>query len=262
MRTPWTPWDRRVAARAVALATLSLAIAWLLTAATDEGGVPWTTRAVRVLPIAPACTAIGTALALARSRARGEELALETLGASPLRRAASAILGGAVPVVLAALAVALVPAVDARAFFPTRQAQAELHYQAGAFVDPSHGIAVDPDGAITRSAVPDGADASSTSASAPPLRARSSAATAILTAGLALALLAARVRRASLARAAIGTGATVIASIVLFHAAAARVVPAPLAAAPSLALFVVAASGYVVRAGREGRTARGEKPAG
>ncbi len=248
----------------MALATLSLAVAWLLTAATDEGGVPWTMRAARVLPIAPACTAIGTALALARTRARGEELALETLGASPLRRAASAVGGGSVPAVLAALAVALVPAVDARVFFPMRQAEAELRYVGGAFVDPPRGISVGPDGVITRSVASPGAEAvsSSTPASAPPPRARTSAAAAVLAAGLALAMLAARVRRSSWARAAVATTAAVVASIVLFHAAAARVVPALLAAAPSLALFALAASGYVVRAGDDARAARREKAAG
>ena len=54
-----TRWDARVFARSAVVAGLALGLAWLVTAATDEGGVSWGERAGRTLPLAPACAAIG-----------------------------------------------------------------------------------------------------------------------------------------------------------------------------------------------------------
>src|SRR5437879_4797490 len=89
-----TTWDTRVAARALVLGALAFAVAWLVTATTDEGGVAWGVRAGRTLPIAPVCAALGTAIALAHLRARGEVRALEALGRAPWENALAAVCGG------------------------------------------------------------------------------------------------------------------------------------------------------------------------
>src|SRR4051794_23815483 len=99
-----TSWDLRAFGRAFALAGLALAIAWLLTAATDEGGVPWGVRAGRTLPVAPACAALGAWIALLPARARGEVRALEALGRAPWQSGIAAGLGGAALAVCAAAA--------------------------------------------------------------------------------------------------------------------------------------------------------------
>src|SRR5260221_5419738 len=90
-----TRWDANVLSRAAMIALLALALAWLVTAATDEGGVPWGERAGRTLPLAPLCAAIGAWGALAAVRARGEALALEALGRSPGGITAAAVGGRA-----------------------------------------------------------------------------------------------------------------------------------------------------------------------
>ena len=90
-----TAWDARTFARGLAIALATLGIAFVVTAASDEGGIAWGERAGRALPIAPVCAAVGAWLALAPGRARGEDVALAALGRSPWERHAAAIVGGA-----------------------------------------------------------------------------------------------------------------------------------------------------------------------
>src|SRR6516225_7575407 len=88
----WTRWDSRLFLRAAVVAVAALALAWLVTAATDEGGISWGERAGRALPLTPGCAAIGVWAALAPSVARGEVRALEALGRSPAQIGAAAVL--------------------------------------------------------------------------------------------------------------------------------------------------------------------------
>src|SRR5579859_4746588 len=143
-----TTWDKQTAARALGIAALAMAVAWLLTAATDEGGVAWGERLARVLPLSPACAGVGTWLALARGRARGEARALETLGRSPWQRAWAAIVGGAAPAVVAGLAVGFVASVDLRAFYPALERGSPFQLEGEVFVDRVRGVAVAADGAL------------------------------------------------------------------------------------------------------------------
>ena len=72
-RIAWTRWDRRQLVRAALTTVLTLGLAWLVTAATDEGGVAWGERAGRTLPLAPALRGgrrVGGAGAGARPRGR------------------------------------------------------------------------------------------------------------------------------------------------------------------------------------------------
>src|ERR1700722_9478623 len=94
-RLGWTVWDTRPLARASLAAARARGLAWLVTAATDEGGVAWGERAGRTLPLAPLCAAVGAWAALAPVMARGEAAALGALGRSPAQIAAAAVGGGA-----------------------------------------------------------------------------------------------------------------------------------------------------------------------
>ncbi|MDP9150349.1 MAG: hypothetical protein M3O36_10470, partial [Myxococcota bacterium] len=71
-----TSWDARLFARSAVAAALAFLVTWLVTAATDEGGVSWAERAGRAAPLAPVCAAAGVWLVLAPVRSRGEALAL------------------------------------------------------------------------------------------------------------------------------------------------------------------------------------------
>jgi hypothetical protein len=255
----WTAYDSRTAARAAVATLLMLGVAWAVTASTDEGGVTGAVRAARVLPLAPACAALGTWLAMARARARGEVHVLEALGRSPWQCSAPAIGGAAVVALLCAACVLAVPAIDVQGFFPAPPHAGAYRYEAGAFVDEAGGVRVGPGGEI---ALSQGAGAGADTGPGTPRAAttaippggRLAAALALAFAGLGFPLATARARlgpdgsrggSAGMARMAGAVGATVVASILLFHAAAARRAPALLSAVPALVLLVAAAFRYV-----------------
>jgi hypothetical protein len=246
--------------RALGLALLAFLVTWLLTAATDEGGASWGTRAGRTLPLAPACAALGAWIALAPARARGELVALEALGRSPLQIAAGAVAGGAVVAMVAACAIGAPRAVDVAAFYPVVTHGATYRFEpvspdasatlAGTFVDDASGLRVAPDGALSRT-VPRRTEGMQ---GLPPAGRLSAALTTAL-AGVGLPLLFAQallVRThtstgvcGSPASHALGATALMAASsIVLFQAAAARLIPALFAAVPSAALLAWAIQRY------------------
>src|SRR5579871_4525753 len=107
-----TRWDVHALLRAAGMAVAALALGWVLTAATDEGGVSWGERAGRTLPLTPLCAAVGAWGALAPVRARGEALALEALGRTRAQIAGAAVAGSAAVALVAALAMATVHAVS------------------------------------------------------------------------------------------------------------------------------------------------------
>ena len=86
--------DRSLAARAAAIAAIALAVAMLVTVATDEGG-PWARRVGMLAALAPAAGALGAALTIRLSAARGELRALAALGVDPARAGMGAAAGGA-----------------------------------------------------------------------------------------------------------------------------------------------------------------------
>jgi hypothetical protein len=244
-----------VLVRAAVAALVSLGLAWLITAATDEGGVSWGERITRTLPLTPACGAIGSWIALGPVCARGEALALAALGRSEAQVVAAPVAGGAVVAWAAALATGVAPAIDIGAFFPRAQHASAWVWCEGAFIDRARGVLIGADGAPVHLA-PEAAGVLAVF----PNHGRAAAAIAIALAGLALPLLLARavLARASKPRrgagdarrvredaaAVLASGAAVAASVVLFHASAARSVPALLGALPPLALLAFALSRY------------------
>jgi len=222
---PLLAWDARQAARAFGIAALLAAIAWLVTAVSDEGGLSFGVRTARTLPAAPVCAALATWIVHARARARGELLALETLGVGPRRSGAPAVAGGAALAVLFAVAIAVSPRLDVAVFFPAIPHAGEVRFVDGGFVDARRGARVEIDGALARLPRSDASGATGL-----PRGARPIAALAVAMSGIALALVAAsRTRGAIAGVAALGTAA---AMLVGFHAAAASAVAAPAVVMP------------------------------
>jgi hypothetical protein len=252
----WTRWDMRILARAALVAGVALGLAWLVTAATDEGGISWGERAGRTLPLTPACAAIGAWVALAPVRLRGEALALAALGRSPAQVAAAAVAGGALVAMVAAASIGFAP-VDITAFFPRAARASAWAWQNDAFVEPVQGLRVGSDGAPVRLAREMVATLIKT-----PRHGRAAAALATAIAGLAMPLLVAHAllarsmgtmhgpRERSRARndgaAALASAATVGACLVLFQAAAAQHLPALLGAIPPTILLAFAVWRYRV----------------
>jgi hypothetical protein len=250
-----TRWDARVLARAAVVAALALGLAWLVTAATDEGGISWGERAGRTLPLTPACAALGVWAALAPVRSRGEALALAALGRSPAQIAAAAVGGGALIALVAAVAIDVAPAVDITAFFPRAALASAWVWQNDTFVNRLQGLRVAADGAPVQLA----REAAATAATVP-RQGRAAAAMAIALAGLALplvlahALLARPLGQAPGARdrrhgrgeavAMVASGVAIAVSLVLFQAAATRHVPALLGAVPPACLLAFALQRY------------------
>jgi hypothetical protein len=246
-----TRWDARVFVRSAVVTVLASTLAWLVTAATDEGGVPWGERAGRTLPLTPACAALGAWVALAPAAARGEATALAALGRSRAQLAAAAVAGAAIVAVVAASILWVARRVDASGFFPTATHAATWQYAGAAFVDRAHGLLVTPDGSPEELQAAASDDASTLTAI--PHHGRAAAALATATAGVALPLLLAHAmlsrpaeRRFGRegAKALLASGAAIATSIVLFQSAAARQVPALLGVLPPFALLAFTIQRY------------------
>jgi hypothetical protein len=247
----WTTWDLRAFGRAAGVTALTLVLAWLVTAATDEGGVSWGERAGRTLPLTPLCAAMGAWVALAPARSRGEARALAALGRSRAGVGGAAVAGAAAVALAAALMLGVVRSVDLTGFYPTATHASAWSFDAGAFLDGARGLRVTADG--TPEHVP--ALAGAAAASGLPRFARLAAAVTTALAGVALPLLLAhailgRAQDARFdrtdARIAAGAAVAIAASIVLFQAAAARELPSMLAPLPALALLAFAVGRYRV----------------
>jgi hypothetical protein len=250
-RVKLTRWDVRVVLRAAVVTGLAFGLAWLVTAATDEGGVPWGERAGRTLPLAPACAALGAWVALAPAAARGEARALAALGRSRAQIAAAAVAGAAFVALIAALALFAVRRVDVSGFYPTATRASTWQYAGAAFVDRAHALLVGPDGAPDTLSPAASDDASTLDTT--PRHGRAAAALATAVAGIALPLLLAHAmlsrpaeRRFGRndAKALLAAGGAIAASIVLFQSAAARQMPALLGALPPFALLAFAVQRY------------------
>ena len=237
----WTRWDVRQLTRAATAGALTLALAWLVTAATDEGGVAWGERAGRTLPLTPFCAAIGTWAALAPALSRGEALALEALGRSRPQIAAAAVLGGALVALAAALGLGMVRAVDVTGFFPTATHGSAWAWTGTAFADSVQGLRVGADGAPVRIS----AEAGRAMAGIP-RHGRAAASAVMALGGLALPLLLAHalLERARALPLVLLAGGAIAASVVTFQASAAGHVPAALGVLPTLALLAYAVRRY------------------
>jgi hypothetical protein len=250
-----TGWDIRVFVRAATVALLALGLAWILTAATDEGGLRWGERAGRTLPLVPVCAAIGVWGALSPVRSRGEARALEALGRTRAEVAAPAVAGGAFIALAAALALVWLPTVSVTGFYPTARHAEAWRWEAGGFVDPVRRLRVADNGELARATPVEGSQPEAVTIPA----ARAAAGISMVIAGGATALLLAHAMLFRDARLASGgtvasspwwplgaTGLCAAASIVLFQAAAVEKVPALAGTLPSVALLAVAMTRYFV----------------
>jgi hypothetical protein len=262
-----TRWDALVWARAVAVSSMAVGVAWLVAAATDEGGVAWGARVGRTLPLTPLCAAFGVWAALVPVRARGEARALQALGRSPAQVVAAAIAGAATIAVVAAVAIGAARGVDVAGFYPTATHTRTWEWRDNAFVDRVRGLRVSADGAPERLA-----EAASAPPEGPiPPHGRLAAALAMAIAGLALPVLVAhavigrrsgpdkrRRRRYERTAIAVASGVAVVASVLCFQAAAARLLPALTGVLPPLALLAFALRRY--RTDPLPAGGRGERP--
>jgi hypothetical protein len=238
------------------MALAALALGWVLTAATDEGGVSWGERAGRTLPLTPLCAAIGAWAALAPVRARGEWLALESLGRTPLQVSGAAVGGAAAVALVAAAAMATVGSVSVAGFYPTATHADEWRWDGtDGFADAARGLHVGADGVPVQVAPARPWRQSP----AIPRHGRLSAALATAFAGLAMTLLVAHAllprrlppkgrRLGERSSAVLATLLAVAATVVLFQAAAAKRLPALIGVAPSAALLAVAVLRTTARA--------------
>jgi hypothetical protein len=247
-----TLWDAIVVARAAATALVAFAVACLVTAATDEGGVGWLERASRTLPVIPLCAALGAWAALAPVLARGEALALEALGRSPAQIGIAAITGAALVALIVSVFLGASRSIDVAGFYPLVHHASSWHWDGGDFVDESRGLRVLADGAPVRSPPAGGARAPSVSV---PPHGRAAAGLALAGAGMALPVLVAQTLLTGAGprkgrglppglRAVIAAGVSVVASVALFQAAAVRYVPAVAGALPPLLLLAFALLRY------------------
>jgi hypothetical protein len=232
-----TLWDAYAASRAALFTTAFLALAFAVSAFTDEGHLGLLVRIGRVLPASPVCGAVGAWFALRAARARGEVLALESLGRSPLANGLAAATGGAAIVCIAALLVASFDAVDISGLYPRATRAEDYDFDGRDFQNVRRGFRVGPEGEVRRLAdnepssdsslkpIPRARTALASEASAPP-GGRIAAALTLAIAGIALAFLAARTRESNLGRVELplldgaAVVVTVATSIVVFHAAA------------------------------------------
>jgi hypothetical protein len=235
-----TVWDAKQAGGAALFAGLAFALAWLVTAATDEGSVASSVRVARTLPFAPACAALGAWLGQARGWAKGEGRALAALGRGPLASSGAAVAGGAAVAWVAAAAMGFGGVADVSGFFPVARApDVYVADGGGAFIDTVSGYRVESDGSLVAPTAIGAGPTGSLPALLPP-HAKAAAALWTALAGLAWPLLVARARRASRVATALVLAGMTSASVLLFHAAAVRLVGAMTAVVPALALVFVA----------------------
>lgn len=209
-----TAWDRRIARDTLGVAVLAFVVAILLTAATDEGGVAWRERAVRTLPLLPACAALATFLTLRSARRRGELRVLETLGCSEWRCVAPAVLAGALGTAVGVVVAVRFLHADIAPYFPRVHTDTVLVLPMR-FLDASRGIAIAQNGTLAHA--PSGAPETPEEL---PVGARGAVALVTLLAGLALPALVARLPRRDVLGAAVGVIVLGSACVLLFHAAA------------------------------------------
>ena len=233
-----TAWDRRIARSTLGVTGMAFVVAVLLTAATDEGGVSWRERAVRTLPLLPACAALGTFLTLRAARRRGELRVLETLGCSEWRCVAPAVLASALGAAAGVLVAVRFLHADVAPYFPRVHAET-LIAEATRFLDAGRGIAIAQDGTL--------AHAASDAHPAPvdlPRGARGAVALVTSLAGLALPLLVARISRRDALAAVVGVIVLGAGCILLFHASAVGWITPYAASVPMVLLLAAVALRY------------------
>jgi len=173
--------------------------------------------------------------------------------------AVAAIAGGAAIALTAAVVLGALRNVDVAGFYPSALHASAWHWQDGSFANHAQGLVVDADGTPTRV----GPRIEARPLAGIPRGGRAAASMATALAGVALPMLLAQLllarhagptaaerlgagRTASMARwqAVVASAAAIVGSMMLFQAAAARLVPALTAALPPAALLVFALGRY------------------
>lgn len=231
-------WDRRRAIESLGYAVVLLGLAFLVTAATDEGGLAWTERVARVVPLAPLGVAVAVALTLAGPRRRVETRALEALGRSPFVNSAGAASGAALVGVVVALLVLVDGRVPVRGFFPSLRAASVYAFDEGGFTSLATGIHVALDGSLM---LPPAPTAAVDTTSGLPPHARLAACLVTGMASLAFALLIARLPRQGRTSSLLVLVATGALTTFAFQAAAAGRLPALATPVPATVLLLGAA---------------------
>lgn len=220
------------------MGALLFGVACVVSGATDEGSVAWSLRVARTAPLVPICGAVVTFLALRRAERRGEMLAFESIGTSPARVAACAVIAAATLGVITAACVTTFRGPALESFFPHASAHGDVHADGNGFVDPYRGVRIDHEGELAREkkiAQPEMPEA--------PGRALSAAfLTAIL--GFALPLVAARSIRRDRAKPLVFAALMCALCMLLAQATAAGRSPAALVCVPAAALLVYASVRY------------------
>jgi hypothetical protein len=233
-----TAWDRRTFALTFAMGALLFGVACVVSGVTDEGNVAWSLRVARTTPLVPICGAVVTFLALRRAERRGEMLAFESIGTSPARVAACAVIAAAALGVIAAACVASFRGPALEAFFPHASVRGDVHPDGSGFVDPYRGVRIDHEGELSREKKIE----APVTPEAPGRAASAAFLTALL--GVALPLVAARGIRRDRAKPLAIAGLMCAFCMLLAQATAAGRSPAALVCAPALALLVYATVRY------------------
>lgn len=145
-------WIQRQAGTALALAAVLSMALFALSAATDEGGVAWSLRAARIVPLLPVPAACAYALTLYRLRRRGEAFALEAIGVEPYAWQKWIALAALVPATVGAFALAL--GLDSSGLFPAASTAKACTIDVDTFVCAQAGLRVRGDDVALLAAIP------------------------------------------------------------------------------------------------------------
>jgi len=140
-------YDLALARRVLAAGLLLGALAFVITAATDEAGSSTIDRLGRVAAFLPILGSLAASVVLAQTRSRGEMRALHALGVSPARAARGAWLGAAVVGLAGPALVALQPA-SVASLFPRIDLPSAWTFVDGLWVDGRTMLAVDARGDV------------------------------------------------------------------------------------------------------------------
>lgn len=140
-------YDLALARRVLAAGLLLGALAFVITAATDEAGSSTEDRLGRVAAFLPILGALAASVVLAQTRSRGEMRALQALGVSPARAVRGAWLGAAL-VGLVGPALVVLNAASVDSLFPRIDVPSAWTFVDGLWVDGRTTLAVNPRGDV------------------------------------------------------------------------------------------------------------------
>ncbi|MEO8874234.1 MAG: hypothetical protein ABI461_01500 [Polyangiaceae bacterium] len=235
------PSDRKYATRAFGVAVLLFAIAFAISAASDEGGVHFGIRLARALPLAPLCAAISVFLTLGSARAKVDALTLEAIGRAPFFNNAGAVCGGAIFALAAAAVVGLSSKIDIEAIFPSFSSGPHIAWDGAGFIDSDRGVSFDAQGDVTPN-VARPANSEAPAAGAP--HQRGAASLSLCFAAIAFPLFAAAATRRISSYVLLAIAAAALFTFLAFDAVASGRAPAIVVAMPQAALLFFAVVEY------------------